>query len=151
MLSVEHLGGGLMYLHYIKTWEAQLIWATSQRWISRWLPLFALCASILKPNMCGWFSKTYWRFRPDLFQDEIGHWSIGVYDDGGYFVVTDLLEERRGVQVVVQHPDRQRLPWDEETADQFLQPQQACMGGGAEQIQSWRSVMRSVNMVQTPT
>lgn len=63
--------------------------------------------------------------RADLLQDEIGDRSIGVDDDGCHFVIADLLQQRRRVQVVVQHPDGQRLPGDEKAADQLLQSQQA--------------------------
>lgn len=63
--------------------------------------------------------------KADLLEDEIGDGSIGINDDGGHFVIADLLQQRRGVQVVIQHPDRQRLPRDEKAADQFLQSQQA--------------------------
>lgn len=61
----------------------------------------------------------------DLFEDKIGDGGVGVDDDGGHLVVADLLQQGGGVQVVVQHPDRQRLPGDEEASHQLLQSQQA--------------------------
>lgn len=59
----------------------------------------------------------------DLPEDAVGDGGVGVDDDGGHFVVADLLQQRGGVQTVVQHPHRQRLPGDEEASDQLLQPQ----------------------------
>lgn len=43
--------------------------------------------------------------RADLLEDEIGDRGVGIDDDGGHFVITDLLQQRRRVQVVIQHPD----------------------------------------------
>lgn len=59
----------------------------------------------------------------------VGDGGVGVDDDGGHFVVSDLLQQRSRVQTVVQHPHRQRFPGDEEAADQLLQSQQAYGGG----------------------
>lgn len=58
----------------------------------------------------------------------VGDGGVGVDDDGGHFVVTDLLQKRGGVHAVVQHPHRQRLPGDDEATDQLLQAQQAYEG-----------------------
>lgn len=69
--------------------------------------------------------KMYQCLNVDLLEDEIRDRSIGIYDDGSHFVIADLLQQRRRVQVVIQHPDRQRLPGDEKSSDQFLQSQQA--------------------------
>lgn len=41
----------------------------------------------------------------DLLEDEIGDGGIGVDNDGGHFVIADLFQQRRRVQVVIQHPD----------------------------------------------
>lgn len=57
----------------------------------------------------------------DLSQDEVRDGCVGVDDDGGHFVVSDLLQQRGGVQAVVQHAHRQRLPGDEEATHQLLQ------------------------------
>lgn len=83
---------------------------------------------------------TYWCSRSDLLEDEIGDRSIGVDDDGGHFVVTDLLQQRRRVQVVIQHPDWQRLSRNEKAADQFLQSQQAWGRAKAEPSSISRSI-----------
>lgn len=69
--------------------------------------------------------KMYQCLKVDLLEDEIRDRSIGINDDGSHFVIADLLQQRRRVQVVIQHPDRQRLPGDEKASDQFLQSQQA--------------------------
>lgn len=61
----------------------------------------------------------------DLPEDVVGDGGVGVDDDGGHFVVTDLLQKGGGVQAVVQHSHRQRLPGDEEAVHQLLQSQQA--------------------------
>lgn len=53
----------------------------------------------------------------DLSQDEVGDGRVGVDDDGGHFVIANLLQQRGGVQAVIQHAHRQRLPGDEETTD----------------------------------
>lgn len=55
----------------------------------------------------------------------VGDGGVGVDDDGGHLVVSDLLQQGGGVQAVVQHSHRQRLPGDEEAVDQLLQSQQA--------------------------
>lgn len=67
----------------------------------------------------------------DLPEDVIRDGGVGVNDDGGHFVITYLLQQGGGVQTVVQHPHRQRLPGDEEAADQLLQSQQT-YGAGNE-------------------
>lgn len=48
---------------------------------------------------------------------------VGIDDDSGHFVITNLLQKGRGVQTVIQHPNWQRLPGDEEATDQLLQSQ----------------------------
>lgn len=57
----------------------------------------------------GEFPKAFYFFpfpsSADLLEDEIGDGGIGVDDDGGHFVIADLLQQRRRVQVVIQHPD----------------------------------------------
>lgn len=40
-----------------------------------------------------------------LLQDGVGHGGVGVDNDGGCFVISDLFEERCGVPAVIQHPD----------------------------------------------
>lgn len=60
-----------------------------------------------------------------LPEDLVGDGGVGVDDDGGHFIITDLLQEGGGVQAVVQHSHRQRVPGDEEAVDQLLQSQQA--------------------------
>lgn len=52
-----------------------------------------------------------------LLQDEVRDGSIGVDNNGGDLVVSDLLEQRRGIVGVVQHPDREGFLGDEELAD----------------------------------
>lgn len=42
---------------------------------------------------------------PDLFEDEVGDGGVGVDDDGGHLVVSYLLQQRGGIQAVIQHPD----------------------------------------------
>ena len=61
----------------------------------------------------------------DLLKDEVRHRGVGVDDDGCHFVVAHLLQQGGGVQAVVQHPDRQRVPGDQEAPHQLLQSQQA--------------------------
>lgn len=56
-------------------------------------------------RMCGRFRSVRGCVRADLLQDEIGDGSIGVNDDGCHFVIADLLQQWRRVQVVIQHPD----------------------------------------------
>lgn len=50
----------------------------------------------------------------------MGDGRVGVDDDGGHFVVSDLLEQRRGVPAVIQHPHGQRLLGNEEASHQLL-------------------------------
>lgn len=57
---------------------------------------------------------------PHLPEDMVGDGGIGINDDGGHFVITDLLQHGGGIQGVIQHPHRQRLPGDEELANQLL-------------------------------
>lgn len=90
-----------------------------------------VCTGCMRALCCTrvlhmWVAATmYWCVRADLLEDEIGNRGVGVNDNGGHFVVPDLLQQRCRVQVVIQHPDWQRLPGDEKATDQFLQSQQA--------------------------
>lgn len=59
-----------------------------------------------------------------LTEDEVGDGGIGIDDDSGHLVVTDLLEQWRGIPAVVQHPHGQRLLGDKEASHQLLQSQQ---------------------------
>lgn len=52
-----------------------------------------------------------------LLQDEVRDGSIGVDNNGGDLVISDLLEQRRGIVGVIQHPDREGFLGDEELAD----------------------------------
>ena len=67
----------------------------------------------VRARVCAWVG--------DLLEDEIGDGGVGVYDDGGHFVISDLLQQGGGVQAIIQHPDRQRLPGDQEATHQLLQ------------------------------
>lgn len=60
---------------------------------------------------------------PDLPEDIVGDGGVGIDDDGGHFVIADLLQQRGGVQAVIQHPNWQRLSGDKEATDQLLQSQ----------------------------
>lgn len=62
---------------------------------------------------------------PDLPEDVVGDGGVGIDDDGGHFVITDLLQQGRRVQAVIQHSNGQRLPGDQEATDQLLQSQEA--------------------------
>lgn len=57
----------------------------------------------------------------DLPEDVVRDGGVGVNDDCGHFVIAYLLQQGGGVQAVVQHAHRQRLPGDEEAPDQLLQ------------------------------
>lgn len=56
-----------------------------------------------------------------LLQDGVGHGGVGMHDDGGCLVISDLLQERGGIPAVIQHPHRQRVLGNEELPQQLLQ------------------------------
>lgn len=64
--------------------------------------------------------------RTDPLQNDVRHRGVGVHDDGGGLVVSDLLQQRGGVLALVEHAHRQRLLGDEEPPEELLQVQKAC-------------------------
>lgn len=58
--------------------------------------------------------------QPHLPENMIRYRSISINDDGSHFVITDLLQQRGGIQTFIQHSHRQRLSGDKEVANKLL-------------------------------